>query len=738
MADITNQLQAAAGTAAAGGGVAYTLYAMGSNNFGDLGNGKAQNKTNYTQLGSLTTWASLGKGRPPGYQFGIKTDGTLWAWGVNGNGSLGVNNTQVYSSPVQVGALTNWSKVSSGNGNILAIKTDGTLWAWGAGTFGQLGDNAAISRSSPIQVGALTTWTEAANGSQSCWAIKNDGTLWAWGRNGGTGSGTLGTNNLITYSSPVQIGSLTNWSTNISASSYHCAAIKTDGTLWTWGWGVNGGLGQNNTTDYSSPVQVGALTDWSKVSCADFLTVAVKTNGTLWAWGSNGTGQLGDNTTITRSSPVQIGALTDWSDVAVNDNSVLALKNNGTIWAWGFNNLGQLGIGTVEFKSSPVQVGTDSNWSKIGAASNNAHYAIKTTGSYWVVGSWQAGNIGGQLGLGDTDRVSSPVQIGNALEWSFVSSDANNSAGIKTDGSLWAWGTPTNGRLGTNDIIQPYSSPVQVGTLTNWKQVSVGNAYMVAVKTDGTLWSWGSGNNGRLGQNNTTNYSSPTQVGSLTDWDFISAGNDGAWSAVKSNGTLWSCGRNTYAQIGDGTFTTKSSPVQVGALTDWKQVSVGSTFTMAVKTNGTLWGWGQNGSGMLGTNSTTSYSSPVQIGALTNWSYVSCGSNSTMAIKTDGTLWGWGLNTSGQLGDGTATTRSSPVQIGALTDWLFINMTGNSGFGVRGNGTLWSWGANNDGILGLNNLTNRSSPTQIGALTTWADVGYNKTIQANCSFAFST
>jgi len=562
----------------------------------------------------------------------VKADGTLWVWGDNRFGQLGNGTTVYYSSPIQVGALTNWTQVSAGFYNIAAVKTDGTLWTCGYNNYGQLvfpqvSTIVLPNLSSPIQVGALTTWKQAAAGSNFAAAIKTDGTLWAWGYNS---FGQLGNNDptLAQQSSPVQVGALTNWK-QVSAAQNFAAAIKTDGTLWAWGTNTSGQLGNGTTVlYYSSPILVGALTNWSQVSAGTGFTAAVKTDGTLWAWGTNNAGQLGNGTNTAYLSPIQIGALTTWKQMSAAPNFTAAVKTDGTLWAWGTNNAGQLGIGTTVLYSSPIQVGALTNWKQVSAAQNFA-------------------------------------------------------AAIKTDGTLWAWGINITGQLG-NGTVTTYYSPVQVGALTNWSQVSAAPNFITAVKTDGTLWACGLNTSGQLGIGTTTLYSSPVQVGALTTWSLVYAGT-GFITAVKTDGTLWTCGLNTSGQLGYSTTQSSvplqlSSPVQVGALTNWKYVAVNSSgYSMAaVKTDGTLWTCGYNGQGQLGNSTIVSYSSPVQVGALTNWSTVATGVNNTAAIKTDGTLWTWGIDNYGQLGNGTSAWYSSPVQVGALTTWNTVSVGNNS------------------------------------------------------------
>jgi alpha-tubulin suppressor-like RCC1 family protein len=299
----------------------------------------------------------------------VKTDGTLWTWGGNGVGTLGLGNTTYYSSPKQVGALTNWSTVSCGNTTAMAIKTDGTLWGWGQNGYGNIGLGNTTNYSSPKQVGSLTNWSKVSCGFKGKFtiAVKTDGTLWSWG---GGDYGVLGLGNSTFYSSPKQVGALTNW-LDVSCGNYHTIAVKTDGTLWGWGLNSQGQLGLGNTTYlFNSPQQVGALTAWNKVNAGGTSSSSIKSNATLWTWGQNNNGQLGLNDTTGRSSPTQVGSLSNWSKMSFGlDTSqfALATKTDGTLWSWGYNNYGQLGLNTgSSYFSSPKQVGALSSWATIG------------------------------------------------------------------------------------------------------------------------------------------------------------------------------------------------------------------------------------------------------------------------------------------------------------------------------------------------------------------------------------
>jgi len=276
------------------------------------------------------------------------------------------------SSPVQVGSGTNWQLVNIAGGSYAAataIKTDGTLWTWGYNGWGTLGLGDASDRSSPCQVGSGTNWAQVSN-TMCVVAIKTDGTMWTWGINN---NGNLGLGDTTARSSPVQVGALTTWS-KISAGIGHIAAIKTDGTLWTFGYNRYGqlGLGDGGTgTNRSSPVQVGSGTDWAMVACGCYHTIAIKTNGTMWTWGKNSItqsvgGALGLGDINDRSSPCQVGALTTWSRVSGGYATSAAIKTNGTLWTWGQNSYGQLGLGdSGVYRSSPTQVGSLTTWTDI-------------------------------------------------------------------------------------------------------------------------------------------------------------------------------------------------------------------------------------------------------------------------------------------------------------------------------------------------------------------------------------
>ena len=195
---------------------------------------------------------------------------------------------------------------------------------------------------------------------------------------------------------------------------------------------------------------------------------------------------------------------------------------------------------------------------------------------------------------------------------------------------------------------------------------------------------------------------------------------------MKEDGTLWAWGANTNGQLGDGTTTASTTPVQIGTDTDWRSIAASGSRTLALKQNGTLWGWGLNTNGQIGDNTTTQRNAPVQVGTATDWRSITAGVTHSLAIKTNGTLWAWGINSANQLGDGTTTQRNAPVQIGTATTWRSVSASTNYSIASRTDGTLWSWGSSFVGRLGRANLGSTTTPTQIGTSTAWADVQQNQ------------
>ncbi len=337
-------------------------------------------------------------------------------------------------------------------------------------------------------------------------------------------------------------------------------------------------------------------------------SVGIQTNGTLWAWGFNNNGQLGDNTTINKEIPTQIGSSNIWESVASNFYNSFAIRTTGTLWGWGDNSKGQLGIGNLVDKLVPTQIGIISTWKSVSAGRDYA-LAIRENGSLWAWGD----NSNGQLGTGTNIPQLTPVRIGNDFDW--IKAEAGPASfAIKSNGTLWFWGDNYNGI--NNDIS---NVPIQVGNDT-WIDISASYRHVIGLKSDGTIWAWGNNDFGCLGRGNDSNLPSnyiATQIGTASNWKEITAGTDSSM-AIKTNGTLWSWGDNTFGQYGNNSTTASFVPLQIGTLTNWRDISLGYSFVAASKTtNDRLWVWGRDNQDALGNGANGDSSIPIAIGTCT-------------------------------------------------------------------------------------------------------------------------
>nr|WP_275934676.1 RCC1 domain-containing protein [Microbacterium testaceum] len=435
----------------------------------------------------------------------------MWAWGLGESGQLGNNDTRDAFVPVRVSSPGDvvFTQVSAGGSHSLGVATDGSLWAWGSAASGQLGTGDSVDQRTPSR-SAKRVFTQVSAGYSHSLAIASDGSVWAWG----TGKdGRLGNNSRSDSAVPVAVSPAWGPSvfiTQVSAGFSHSLALASDGSVWAWGAGVGGLLG--NGTDQESLVPVPVSKSWGgavsimQVSAGLTHSLAVASDGRVWSWGQGGKGQLGTGALVSSSVPVPVlGALDGVrvQQVGAGGDRSLALTNDGAVWAWGDGEGGGLGDGdaTVHFSAVPRPV----SWQAGGAAppvqqisAGQAHsLAVTRAGAVYA---WGKGEMGV---LGDANSAAHSVarpQLVNAT-WGSGVAIAQVSAGpltslaVTSKGDVWGWGSNGVAQLGQGDMVSSYPTPVAMKTPwvtsspgSTITQVSAGQLLSVVVASDGTAW----------------------------------------------------------------------------------------------------------------------------------------------------------------------------------------------------------------------------------------------------------
>jgi alpha-tubulin suppressor-like RCC1 family protein len=687
----------------------------------------------------------------------ILDDYSLWCWGYNDEGQLGIGtfgDSVSKTQPTRVGGSNNWNYVAAGQYNTCGVQTDGSLWCWGANYDGQIGDgtDGGFNRKlEPLQIAATETWSEVTIGSWHACAITESGLLKCWGNayNGQIGNGS--------WSGPVTqpttvLNSDIPW-LMVSAGSYHNCAIKANNTLWCWGRGADGRLGDGFTTDRNTPTLVAG--EWVKVAAGGSHTCAIRADGALRCWGKNEFGQLGNSLSGSSEvslSPDVVNSTIRWIDITAGNHFSCGVKEDGTLWCWGQNIAGQVGQGTSGGQDTynvPTQVGTETQWRTVSAGRAGIDYdgttggdhvcAYKQDGSVWCWGDNEFGQLGEGVEVDSPNQYSVvPVPVNADSNWASLSVGRAYTCAIKDDSTLWCWGDNSDGRLGINSEVDK-PKPVQVGTDT-WLQINAGRIHTCGIKSNRTLWCWGVNDDGQLGLGITSTIPEliPLQVGTDTDWQHVSVGIYFT-CGLKVDGTIHCWGWGSSGRLAqDSTDTTdKYTPTPIIAAQVWQSLSVGRDHACALADDNSMWCWGKDTHGETGQNDFSfNLYLPTQVELDSDWKFLASGDSNTCGIKTDldinnaptNQLYCWGINQDDQLGNGGINSLASLPGLvsGDSTNWRSVAAHSFHSCGVKHDNTLWCWGANDHGTIGngYDNTTYSAEPdpVQIGDAD-WSTVG---------------
>ena len=647
-----------------------SLWAWGSNSYGQLGNGElGDEKYLFSPIKIMDGVVQVAAGSE--HTLVIKTDGSLWVWGYNNYGQIGNGESSwVDFQTVPIKIMDDVVQMAAGSNHTLAIKTDGSLWGWGYNNYGQIGNGESSwvdFQTVPVKI--MDDVIQVAAGANHTLAIKTDGSLWAWGYNlyGQLGNGESGSEKK--QISPVKI---MDGVVQVTAGDNHTLAIKTDGSLWGWGYNNYGqiGNGESSWVDFQT-VPVKIMDDVVQVAAGRDHSVAISSDNTLYGWGINDyAGHLVGGISYATLSPKSIFIGIRVIEVDAHSNNTIFLTSNDDVFAFGDNTFGQLGSDNTD-SNVPVKVPID-NIMDI-AAGGNTSFAINSSNSLFGWG------FDAEAEIGDVDRKSktAPVEVDGAFTQIAIGA-GSNSVALKKDNTLWEWGV---------DCSDPsYVNTVPIKTQTGYIQISAGYKRIFGIKEDHSLWAWGDNSYGCVGTGTTDFQKDPVKI--MEDVIQVSAGTNHTL-AIKTDGSFWAWGDNYEGQLGNGQSgggKNKYSPVKI--MEGVSQAATGTNYSLALKTDGSLWFWGND-----------EWILPEKI--MDDVNQIAGGDKHFFAIKTDGSLWAWGDNYYGQLGNGESGSEKRqypPIKI--LDSVTKVAAGTNHTLAIKSDGSLWAWGSNSHGQLG--------------------------------------
>ncbi|HEY5938448.1 MAG TPA: hypothetical protein VIU61_27545 [Kofleriaceae bacterium] len=637
---------------------------------------------------------------------GIRSDATLWCWGGNELGEVGVNSGELQvDEPTRVGTGETWLAVSTRYRHTCAIRADHSLWCWGANDQSQLGTGNATGSSQPLRIGE--GWKAVTAGWGHTCGIRDDDTLACWGANG---NGQLGHGNVLPRPLPTPVGSST-WIA-IGTGQYHTCGIKTGGSLWCWGDNAHGTYGDGSNTQSQEPREVPG-DSWKQIALGATTTCGLTAGDRVRCTGFGAHGELGDDVTFISSSfiPVKIdGVEPEWNAIAVGAIHACGITRDGSLWCWGDDIYWQLGSEVpAGFSSRPLRIaGAGASWRAIAPGVMHS-CAIDGDGRAWCFGA----DSRSQLGDGGSSHPV-PTRVGTYVT---MAAGTNNTCAIDSNGKPRCAGSNSSSQIGdgtsnTRDRLTSLDT-----TVTGWTSLVVGTSHACG-SANGAWYCWGANGSGQFGDSTTTPQKTPTATGGT--WPVL-VGTD---HMCGLDGGFVSCwGYNNVGQVGNGTIIDTPSPSGL-ANPNVAAVSVGSQHACTLDTAGSALCWGRNFEGQLANTAAWNYStSPVSVNQSSTGAFeaIHLGGNHTCARTADHHLWCWGSNSAGQLGVGDSAPRSFPVELGTA-EWTAVVLGSSHTCGIQTDGTLWCWGNGLRGQLGLGSRSSRFVPVQVTDDVDWIDV----------------
>ncbi|MCB9730845.1 MAG: hypothetical protein H6744_19920 [Deltaproteobacteria bacterium] len=741
----------------------------GRNDRGQLGIGReTPNQTIPVDVIALPAPAvSVSAGRDT--SCALLEDATLWCWGWNSSGQLGVGTTDKTATPDRVLGLSQAAALAVGGRHACAISADQHVYCWGPNLQKQLGDPAVSQSLFPHKALVVDDALQLASGFQHSCALREGGVVSCWGDNP---SGQAGQASPSTIDEPTAVAGLSGV-TSIAAGLSHTCAVASGG-VQCWGSNGSGQLGSAGVGSGAVPVAVKNLSDAVQVAAGDDFACAVRQTGAVVCWGQGTSGQLGDGGEVKSTSPVTVAGLGGKVEVAAGPDFACALGSDERIDCWGNDFYGQLGDGTTEDTALPVAVVELADHAVCGACDDGnpcttdyctpegcqpvglpdgtpcaigfacsatactepmavtARLAVGNDHAVFArddgsVVAWGA-NDQGQLGLGETQTVlrTFPRDVPGLQGVVGVTAREDQSCAVRDDGSAACWGNGSSGELGDGTGVDRWAPSEIIGGL-EFADVRMGDHHACGLTSEGRVYCWGWNVNGQLGKGGSVGGTAlaPTPVVGLVDAVALAVGEDHS-CAIRAGGRLVCWGDGSGWSLGNGLANDGTQPVDVApgkaGLVLARAVVVGVSHTCALTLEGGVACWGEEASGALGLGNAGSKKTPATV-TISGVEALAAGRRHVCALKTGGTLACWGTNAEGQVGNGDTVKQTTPVAVPGLTGVTDVAGGLDSTCARRSGGEIVCWGGGSEGQLGDGTTDGHLAPAPIIGLAPFGACG---------------
>ena len=633
------------------------------------------------------------------YQCAIrKNDSKLYCWGTaNSRGKQGVGNKSTSEKPRQVDDDHNYTQVSPYYYNTCGIREDGTATCWGRNDRGQLGDGSTSQRLSPKEIDDSNKYIDISPGLFHSCGVRKGGqaTCWGLGTIGRMGDGTSG--GYIT--SPVEVAGNYTF-VDVDVGGYHACGITDKQNIYCWGGGGKGQLGYGGTGNKDTPTKIDSDKTFKDVSANFYHTCAVSTDNKVYCWGEGEYGKLGTGSTSNEAKPTKVNTSRQFTSIETGFYNTCATTIDGQLSCWGLNSRGEIGDGTFTDRTSPSKASFNKPLQSVHIQTGKTCGLDAETGKISCFGS--------QASF-EKYHVTKPYLQNRTFTDLAL---AARSACGKHNGSYYCWGQNDYYQTGRTDTLYSekknkitYGSPLQ-------NVSGISKTYCGIRENDSKPVCWGDNEYNQYGDGTDNTSATPIQVD--TDKNITKVRGSFRHSCgLTSKGAVLCWGENTYNQFGDGSTTSTTTPTTAAGGLTFEKVAFGGFSGCGVR-NGTnhVMCWGSNNYGQIGDGSGTDRSTPVNISDSSEFKEIFAGGWHKCGIRKDNKTVCWGLNQEGQLGDGTTTDRSNPKLVDTDKEFTTLSLTRDNTCGLTKNKTAYCWGRGNRGQLGKD-IEGSATPVKI-------------------------